>query len=140
MDLLPFIDAMFNKQQYAGISNSIKKKHFFMVQRFMSIKYPLEANRFNIVGINYVVAVDFWHIVLSRAFNRKPGWIFTKSPKTKMVAHKIGKMPPKLIKFYLKGKKMDRRDFDMLVELYPDEFLVELKRTEKIVKENNIKI
>lgn len=140
MELFPFIDAMFNDQKYAGIPDSVKKKHFFMVQRFMSIKFPMEANKFNVIGINYVMAIDFWQTLLSRRYNKKPSWMFTKSNKTKTASHKIDKIPSKLVDFYLKGKKMDRRDFNLLRELYPDEFLDELKRIEKTVKENNIKI
>lgn len=142
MDLFEFIDTLFSKEKYAIVPDSIKNKHFFMTQRFMSIRYPMEANNFNVIGINQVIAMDFWHMILAKRFTKKPFWIFTKTKKSKdkEKSHKIEKMNLKLVNFYLKNKKMDRRDFEFLKEIYPDKLHEELKRIEKTVKDNSIKI
>lgn len=142
MVLFDFINAMFDRNQYATIPDSIKRKHFFMVQRFMSIKFPVEADNLNRLGINQIAVMNFWHMILTKRFSRVPGWMYVKSKKSKNSGEKdkIDKFKPDLIKFYIKGKKMDRRDFLFCKELFPDQLYEELKNLEKIVKDNGIKL
>jgi hypothetical protein len=140
MELFDFITALFDKKEYAEISDNIKKKHFFMVQRMMSIKYPLEANNFNILNINHVSAVDFWHMVLTMTYSRKPNWLYTKSEKKNKnaIKDKIDKFKPDLINFWLRKKKIDERDFLFMKEVLSEDLYIELKRLEKITSDNNI--
>ena len=53
-----------------------------MVNRFMSIKFPANAQLFNINGINGANVIDSWQKVTSR-FNKVPFWIYTKTKSSK---------------------------------------------------------
>lgn len=140
LELFDFVDRIFNKKKFtaADCTNSDKKKHFFMAQRFISIKYPVEANNFNRVDINQVGIMNIWNGVLDRLHGQKPSWIFIKVDKKdkakEKIKDKIASFDSEVISFYLKNKKMDRRDFDFLVSINPDELSEELKKIENHLK------
>lgn len=140
MDLFPYIRAIISKEEYKEVQDSIKKKHFFMLQRFMSIAFPFEADKFNHIKINPVNASNFWHIVLSKRYNAIPTFISTKTQKSADKKDKLSEFKDALIKYYLKTFEMDRRDFLFAYEIFPDEVVKELKSMEKMIKENGIKI
>ena len=51
--LFDFVKIMFTKRDsYANVKESSKKRHHFMINRFMSIKFPANAQLFNFNGIN----------------------------------------------------------------------------------------
>ena len=81
--LFDFVKIMFTKrEQYGKLKESSKKRHHFMINRFMSINFPANAQVFNFNGINGSKVVDSWQMVASR-FNRVPGWIYTKTKNSK---------------------------------------------------------
>lgn len=139
MDLFTFIEALFDKEKYANIPDSIKRRHFFMVQRFISIRYISEANSFNIIGISQIVAMDFWHMILSKKYSRKPSFLFTKTIKTKG-KDKIDKFDHKFITYFIRVTKMNRKDFNFAREIFPDMLFEKLDRLRKMVKDNSIKL
>lgn len=143
MELFDFIGTLFDQQKYATVPDSVKKKWFFMVQRFVSIKYPLEADHFNKNGINQVVVMDFWASFLSRSYTRQPKWLFTKANSKKAdITDKtqvaIGKIKTTTVDYYLHVKKMDRRDFEFLKSIEPEYVLGQLKMLESAIKEDNL--
>jgi len=144
MELFDFINALFNKEKYAAIPDSEKKSKFFMTQRFISIKYPLQAQQFNMNGINQVVVMDFWASWLSNSYNRPPKWLYTKSikkkkvDKTDKIATALGRIKTTTVDFYLKLRKLDRRDYDFLQTIDPEGLLGELKTLEAAIKEDNL--
>ena len=79
--LFDFVKIMFTKpNQYKNVKNFNKKRHHFMINRFFAIKYPSNAQLFNVNGINGNAVIDSWHMVSSR-FRSVPGWIYTKTKK-----------------------------------------------------------
>lgn len=81
IDLFDFIKILFTKpNEYNKLNNYIKMKHFFMVNRFMSIQFPMEAQAFNINGISQAYVMDCWQLVATK-YGKVPGWIYTKLSK-----------------------------------------------------------
>ena len=79
--LFDFVKIMFTKpDQYSNIKNHSKKRHHFMINRFFAIKYPSNANMFNVNGINGGNVVESWSMVAKR-FKGVPGWFYTKTKK-----------------------------------------------------------
>ena len=78
----------------------------------MSIKYPSNAQMFNINGINGGNVVDSWSMVASR-FKSVPRWFYTKTKKAKKNYEQTGKKSGK--KFWARAKKnswsIDRKHF-----------------------------
>ena len=137
LDLFKFVDCLFDVNQYKNVTNQDKKSNFFMVQRFMSIKFPLEADFLNVIGINEIHVMDHWHRVLTKKYHSKPGWIYTKSQKKEKIKNKIDSIDKETISIYLKLKKMDRRDFDFKLLINQDDLVEELKKLEVSIKNNS---
>jgi hypothetical protein len=134
MQLFDFIDSIWDDKVWKGVTNNIKKKHFFMLQRFMSIAYPKQADKMNVNGINEVAVVDLWAGYLKKKYKYKPKWFFTKVDKSEKKGDKIGKIGNKVKNFYMSEKKMSEKDFIFMTKMFPDDSLKDLKEYEKNMK------
>jgi len=134
--LFDFIKIMFTKpKQYKAILQHNKKRHFFMINRFFAIKYPDNANAFNINGIDGSYVVDAWSI-LARRFTSVPGWIYTKTKKMPKAAINKNQYIPKdeTIEVYLKKYEIGRREFNEMQKFAPDALNTELQVIEKSIQ------
>lgn len=121
MNLFELIKVMFtDPKKYNELKNNDKSKNHFMVNRFMSINFPHQANLLNRNGINGIGVIDTWQFVTSR-FKKVPGWIYTKTKKTKLQKEREIKIDENLMKIYLEVNQISKKDFDLIVKLYPKE-------------------
>jgi hypothetical protein len=119
MQLFDLVRVMFtNPKRYEELKNSDKAKNHFMIQRFMAINWPSESQKMNRNGINGIGVIDTWQFITSR-FKRVPGWIYTKTKKTKAQESLEFKYSEELVEIYLKVNEISRRDFDLLTKLHP---------------------
>jgi len=134
--LFDFIKIMFTKPLlYSKISTRNKKRHHFMINRFFAIKYPANAQLFNINGINGASVIDSWHAVSNR-FNSVPGWIYTKTKRAKKVATKKNEYIPKdsTIKLFLQKNEIGKREFAELEQFAKVELYSSLKKLEESIE------
>lgn len=129
--LFDLIDSMWDDGKWEKISESDKRTHYFMIQRFMSIVYIDETSRMNLEQINYARVVDFWREVMKRRYKSKPQFLFTKTKKLEKEKEKKIAVDETVISFYMKHNELDRRDFDMLFKMFPDALNDELKMYER---------
>lgn len=129
--LFDLIDSMWDDTKWEKISESDKRTHYFMIQRFMSIMYIDETSRMNLEQINYARVVDFWREVMKRRYKSKPQFLFTKTKKLEKEKEKKIAVDESVISFYMKHNELDRRDFDMLFKMFPDALNDELKIYER---------
>lgn len=129
--LFDLIDSMWDDAKWEKISESDKRTHYFMIQRFMSIMYIDETSRMNLEQINYARVVDFWREVMKRRYKSKPQFLFTKTKKLEKEKEKKIAVDQAVIDFYMKHNELDRRDFDMLFKMFPDALNDELKMYER---------
>ena len=119
MQLFDLVKVMFtNPKRYEELKNSDKSKNHFMIARFMAINWPSESQKLNRNGINGIGVIDTWQFVTSR-FKRVPGWIYTKTKKTKVQESLEFKYSEELVEIYLKVNEISRKDFDLLTKFYP---------------------
>ena len=130
MQLFDLVRVMFSDpKKYKEVKNNDKAKNHFMIQRFMAINWPTQAQQMNRNGINGVGVIDTWQFLTSR-FKRVPGWIYTKTKKTKKQESLEFKYSEELVDIYLKVNQISRKDFDQLTKLYPDqmqEYFIKMK-------------
>jgi hypothetical protein len=129
--LFDIIDSMWDDTKWEKISESDKRTHYFMIQRFMSIMYIDETSRMNLEQINYARVVDFWREVMKRRYKSKPQFLFTKTKKLEKEKEKKIAVDTEVVNFYMKHNELDRRDFDMLFKMFPDALNDELKMYER---------
>jgi hypothetical protein len=131
MQLFDLVRVMFtDPKKYREVKNSDKAKNQFMINRFMAINFPEQAQLLNRNGINGIGVIDTWQFVTSR-FKRVPGWIYTKTKKTKAQEQKEFKYSEELVSLYLKINEISRKDFDILTKMYPEtmqDYFTQMKR------------
>lgn len=129
--LFDFIKVFFGSNpRYKEVNDYQKKKHRFIMQRFMAIRYPDTAQRFNINKINPVAVVNLWRTVGAK-YSRTPGWIFTKTKKAPDTKENSFVPSEDTVNFYLRYHKISKRDLNDAMKFHKDDILNELKWIEK---------
>ncbi len=132
--LFDFIKIMFTQgETYSKLKQSSKKRHHFMINRFMSIKFPTNAQLFNFNGINGASVIDCWQMVSSR-FQRVPGWIYTKTKTTKKNAKDTYYPSEIALRIYMEKNEIGAREIEELKLFNKDNFYNDLKRLENQIK------
>lgn len=133
MELFDFVRVMFtNPTEYNKIKNVEKGKHFFMINRFFSIKHPTTAQALNRVGQNGWAAVDLWQLVASR-FQRVPGWIYTKTKKTS-TSEKVWKPNPEVARIWMERNNVGERELKEAIKYNPEEMKKSFQALEKQIE------
>jgi hypothetical protein len=119
MKLFDYIKVLFGRDpQWEKLKGYDKSKNSFMTNRFMSIKFPIQANMFNALKIDPVGQAEAWRMVASK-FNRVPGFIYTKTKASKKV--KTWDPNPAALEMYLKINEIGERDFKEAIKHQPSE-------------------
>ncbi len=136
MELFDFVKAIFtySKSKFGEIPDNIKKRHFFMTQRIISINFPEQTNSFNLLNIDQVSVMNFWNMVMSRKYSGTPKWAFdySKTVKTATEAKKKEiKHSAEIIKLYKEKYELDEKQYNEIVNFFPDDLSAELKIIEQ---------
>lgn len=84
-----------DKEKFNEYSNLTLDRNSFMINRTMSINFPLQANVLNMLKINGYDVVKSWNTFISQQY-RTPGFIYTKgSQKAREDKEKKVNMPKK---------------------------------------------
>jgi len=119
MKLFDYIKILFGRDpQWEKLKGYDKSKNSFMTNRFMSIKFPIQANMFNALKIDTIGQAEAWRMVASK-FNRVPSFIYTKTKASKKV--KLWEPNPKALEVYLKINEIGERDFKEAMKHNPTE-------------------
>lgn len=133
--LFDFIKILFTRPDlYKKLKSYEKAKHYFMVQRFMSINFPIQANAIQHLKVNPSEVMDYWHRALTKMFNRVPGWMYTKTKKAKNKA-KNKHVPEEIIQEYCYRMKYSKRQVNDAIEMFGEPMINELKQFEKLIKQ-----
>lgn len=138
--LFDFIKILFSKgPEWDKLSDQDKSRNFFMVNRYMSIKFPVQAAHLSHMRINTVEVLNYWHRNLIKTHSNVPGWVYAKTKK-KESAEKASSYSPSedMISWYCQRNEISRKDFDRTIKLFGSTFLDELKSMEKILKSQGV--
>jgi len=114
------IKAFFNEKEWNDISKIEKSKNFFIVNRVMSIMFPLQANALNNTKIDPVSVINYWKKTLTSRYKTLPGWVFTSSNKKEKDKKFI---PKEEVSDFIKSKyEISTREISDLSEYYPKDF------------------
>jgi hypothetical protein len=135
-DLFDFINGMFARpEEFKKTKMHERGKHFFMVNRLMSIQFPVQASAFNHIKINGAQVVTFWQEMLSRKYNRTPGWMYVKTRKEKEAKKASQVVNDETIRKYCEVHKISRRDVDDALAILGEPMYNELKQFEQITQD-----
>tara|TARA_Y100000389_G_scaffold84235_1_gene80864 strand:+ start:4868 stop:5290 length:423 start_codon:yes stop_codon:yes gene_type:complete len=134
MKLFDYIKVLFGSHEsWDNLKSYDKSKNSFMVNRFMAIKFPMQANMFNPLRTSPVGAAESWRMVSSK-FKRVPGWIYTKVRKQKK--EKVWEPSQETIDFYLKINEIGNRELREALKWNHELTTETLKRIEKQIKDD----
>lgn len=137
--LSPFdiIKMMFTvKEAFDSLSSLMLERNFFIVNRMFAIKYPFQANCFNLLRANKAQAMKSWEMfmLLHEQHGRVPYFIYTKgSKKASETKEKNSKFTKVELDDYAKYYKLSKKDIQDLAEMYPDELKKDLSRFSKMM-------
>ena len=120
MSHFDIIKAFNSQEDWEKISNTDKSKNFFMFNRYMSMKFPLQAQGFNHTKIDPAKTID-WFRSMFIAKNEGIGFIWTSTGKKEKEAKKKP-VPSEVLKFLCEKHEISMRELNQLMEFYPQEF------------------
>jgi hypothetical protein len=125
MELFDIVKTIFKSDKdWDKVSRNDKTKNFFMLNRIMSIQFPMQAHQFNHTKISPRPVADWWHNTLSRHYTKMPSWIFTKTKKSQQ--KKISTTPveadPEVEKFIREKFRASNRELADLKKFFPEKY------------------
>lgn len=131
MKLFDYIKVLFGKDEHWDkVTNYDKSRNSFMTNRFMSIKFPIQANLFNTLKIDPVGQAEAWRLVSSK-FNRVPGFIYTKVKKSAKQKAKEWNPNPKALELYMKFNEIGEREYKEALKHNPLQVQSSIDKLEK---------
>jgi hypothetical protein len=131
MDLFDILKSFFSEKDWQEVSKHDKSRNFFMINRIMSISFPLQANAFNNTKVDPVPVIDFWKSTLNQKYKATPGWFFTS---TKKKEKKEIFIPSEEVSDLIKTKyEISDREIKELSQYYPKEFKFFCKSIEDLI-------
>lgn len=134
MELFDTINAMFAKPaEFKKLTLHERGKHFFMINRFMSIKYPIQAAYMNHTKIHPGQAVTFWQELLGKMYTKTPSWMYAKVNRKK--ADKTGvNISEETMNYYCHKNQTSRKVLDEAIKMIGEPMIKELQDIEKMMK------
>lgn len=81
MELIDVFNSMFkDRSKWKNLTNEDKEKFFFIINRYMSKKFPEKSKLLNDKLINKVSAMDTWYLFTNDM--NYPKWFWSKSSKS----------------------------------------------------------
>ena len=132
MKLFDYIKVMFSSsEKWKKLKAYDKIKNNFMMNRFMSIKFPMQANLFNVLKTDPVGTAESWRMIASK-FTRVPGWVYTRVRKTKK--EKKWEPSTEALAFYMKINEIGTREYEEALKFHPTEIKSTMLKIEKQIK------
>jgi len=124
MQLFDIIKLIFNNKQkeWKSVGRIDKSRNFFMINRIMSIQFPVQANQFNKLKVVPAPVVDWWHDTLSVRFSKPPIWLYTKTKKSDTTKTEEAKTSELTESFIRDKYRISKRDIETIKKFYPDKY------------------
>jgi hypothetical protein len=124
MQLFDIIKLIFNNKQkeWKSVGRIDKSRNFFMINRIMSIQFPVQANQFNKLKVVPAPVVDWWHDTLSVRFSKPPVWLYTKTKKSDTTKTEESKTSELTESFIRDKYRISKRDIETIKKFYPDKY------------------
>lgn len=140
IQLFDYVKLVFSKEEkkWEEIKDIDKSRNFFMLNRFMAIKYPIQANMLSHYRIDPTSVSDYWHRTMSSLHGTSPNWIYAKTKKKNEESKKLDLPSNEMIRWYCEKNEISRTDFEQNVKFFEESFLKEIKSLEKLLKSQGV--
>jgi hypothetical protein len=127
MQLFDIVKNIFstNNKTWDTVGRIDKSRNFFMVNRIMSIQFPVQANQFNKMRIVPGPVVDWWRNTLSSRYSKPPNWIYTKTKKTSTEEKNKDSKNFDEVELFIREKySVSKRELSDIKNFYPDRYKI----------------
>ena len=140
IQLFDYVGLVFSKNEksWKELKDTDKARNFFMLNRFMSIQFPVQVSFLSHYKIDPVAVSDYWHRSLSQKFTSTPKWIYAKTVKKKDQDKKLNLPSNEMIKWYCERNEISKSEFEQHVIFFGESFLEEIRSLEKILKSQGV--
>jgi hypothetical protein len=135
MELFDIVKNVFNKKGWEKVTSLDKSRNFFMINRIMSIQFPIQANQFNRSKINPIPVIDWWHEAMSGYFKAVPSWIYTKTKKGEKKVKEENFEDAE--RFVCERLMISRRELSDLKNFFPDKYSQWISSVDSQIKGND---
>lgn len=134
--LFDYIKLVFSRDEKAWneLTEMDKSRNFWMLNRYMAIKYPVQVHALSLLRINPVAAGDYWHRTMSGLHGSVPHWVYAKTKKKEDAKKKLDLPSDTMITWYCVKNEMSTKVFMEQVNFFGEDFIKEIKSLEKILK------
>ena len=126
MELFDVIKNIFKgKKEWETVGKNDKVRNFFMINRIMSIQFPIQSNQFNHTKVSPAPVVNWWHDTLSPRYSSKsPSWIFTKTKKKETIdTKKPDQIDYSEAEEFIRSRfEISKREISELKKFYPEKY------------------
>lgn len=139
IDLFPFVNTFFtDKKKFDSIIDSQKAKHAFMLNRFLSIRYPREMQNLNQMHSPSIInALAMSMCEAHRNFRGEiavPSFIYTKSKNPKKEGLALYSKDIKMT--FCQQIDIEYKNLEMYYDLFPDECIEGLNKTKDLLEQD----
>lgn len=119
MELIDIVNAITKKRGWDDVTDLEKEKNFFIINRYMSKMYPIQAQLLNLKTIDKVSGLNLWyHFMLNQPY---PKWFWSKGEKSEKI------IPEKDYNLLLIKLRIKKEDLDYLISSHFEFVQEELK-------------
>ena len=132
------LDIMFsgNESLYKTVTKKDKERNFFIINRRLSIGYPIQAFKLSAIGIDSESAIDCWWQITKKWNGRKPRWYFLKTDKEKKELKSVEiKYTDRAKEYYINSNNITVKDFELAIKFEPLKMKKFLDRIETHLKQ-----
>ena len=107
---------------FNNLSNLILSKNFFMINRIMSIMFPMQAQCFNNLDINQAEVIKTWQrfATAKLGYGRVPGFVYTKGGAATRELTNIDNISKEDKEAYCSHYQISLKDFDDMLYFIHD--------------------
>jgi hypothetical protein len=140
VELFDFVKLTFtaDDKKWSELNTADKSRNFFMMNRFLSIKFPLQVSVLSHMRINAPATMDYWHMTLQKLFKTVPPWIYAKTKKKAAEDKKKNLPSEQMVRWYCQHEEISRKDYDDSIRMFGEEFLGEVRDLEKLLKSQGV--
>lgn len=129
MELFDYIGTIFGSDKvWEEVGNNDKNKHSFMLNRLMSIQFPMQASMLNALKISQIGQAETWRMI-GKQYKRTPGFIYTKTSTKKEKTKK--KYSDDAVRKYMQINEIGEREFKEALKFNEEEILKSLEIIDK---------
>ena len=136
-DLFDVIKLLYtDSNEFNKLADITLSRNSFMINRFVGIKYPLQAQAFNASKVNMIDVIKFWNSYLG---NQKyvPSYIYTKgaNKSNENKTKKYNVISNEDLHTFCVYNNVNIKDVKNALELFNEEMINEIKEFIKTIKE-----